>query len=960
VSPERRRIVPEVLQSSSMDCGPAALSAVLAGFDIPSDYDTVRARCQTDVDGTSIYDLSKLAGEMGLEASQVLVSRDSLLLSSAGCLPAIVVVSEVAGLLHFVVVWDTSGPLVQVMDPSTGRRWETRQRFLARLPDVPVTLSVERFARWRKTRYASEPLTHRLCRLGFGRESARGQVDAACSASGWREYATLDAAVRMVDTLVEGKAIARGNEARRLLTRTVEDAKSDGIPITFWWIWEGDSPTTLTVRGAPIVRFARRAPPKPQPLGARRTLAAPRTAAARTSTTGTPTSAPKAGAARGAERGVGAPFAAHLARHGLAPARLCWHLLTVELPSGPWLMAFAVALGALLALLDLLLLQGLMHAARHLTLTYQRIGGVLSVLGLSLAGLGVDWALTSSVARLGRRLEVRMRGALFERLPQLPDEYLRTRPTADMAQRGHALHQLHDVPLVARRALESFAMLAASAAGIAWLYPESTPWVLGAAAASVALPWLFTVTLAERSQRAHSHLIALDRFYLDALVGVIPIRVHGAERAVRRQHEALLVEWKRAMQGTLGHATVLQALLGVLGLGLSVVLVAGYSSEPHGVSGVLLLVYWADRIRVGGAAFMDNLVAYDFMRHDAIRLFAPFTARANPMAPRRAAGLSAHEAPEKRSPERSAQEVSAQEVSAQEESARAPLALHAASLADPTPATVARLGTHGMAVAFENVSVSISNRSLLRDIEVAIPPGQHLAIVGPSGAGKSSLVGLLLGWLTPSRGRVLLDGETLDARTLAAARAETVWLDPTVQLWNDTLLENVLYGADGAVDRLPEALEATRLIEVLEALPDGLRTEVGEGGARLSGGQGQRVRLARGWMHQRPRLVILDEPFRGLERPAREELLRRLRARFEAATLVFISHDIRDTRTLDRVLVIESGHLVEDGHPARLLAQSASRYRALLCSDERQKDAAWRAGDWRHARMQAGQLVETE
>ncbi|HTV24019.1 MAG TPA: cysteine peptidase family C39 domain-containing protein, partial [Polyangiaceae bacterium] len=628
MSRERHHVVPEVLQSSSMDCGPAALQAVLSGFGITSDYETLRGRCQTDVDGTSVYDLSKLANEMGLEASQVLVSRDSLLLPSAGCLPAIVVVSEVAGLLHFVVAWDTVGPLVQVMDPGTGRRWEPRRRFLARLPDVPVTLTVERFARWRKTRYASEPLTQRLGQLGVERVDARRQVDAACGARGWREYATLDAAVRMVDTLVETRAIRRGGEARRLLAHTVDSAKQDGIPISFWWIWEGSSAATLTARGAPIVRFARLRDagrgqgrhPERAPHSQRASVApghnlsqpaatrwlARREAAAdaavpsavdlpqhgdRSVAEGPPLAANAEPAARGVEQTarVGAPFERHLARRGLAPARLLWHLLTAELPSGPWLMAFAVALGAAVALVDLLMLQGLWHAARHLTLTAQRLGGVLSVLVLSLAGLAVEWTLASCVARLGRRLEVRMRAALFERLPRLADEYLRTRPTADMAQRGHAVHQLHDVPLVARRALEALALLATSAAGSVWLYPEGTPLVLAAVAISLLLPWSFTVLGAERSRRAHSHRIALDRFHLDALLGVIPIRVHGGERAVRRQHESLLVEWKRAMHGTLRHATLLQAILATSGLLLGAALVAGYARGQQGVSGVLLL-----------------------------------------------------------------------------------------------------------------------------------------------------------------------------------------------------------------------------------------------------------------------------------------------------------------------------------------------------------------------------------
>jgi ATP-binding cassette subfamily B protein len=739
-------------------------------------------------------------------------------------------------------------------------------------------------------------------------------VESACSSAGWREWATLDAATRMINTLVEGRAVRRGREARQLLQQTIERADQDGIPISFWWVWAGDAANTLTVRGAPIVRFGTEDSAAQAALVGAPTDRAP--------TPRPPAVSPSAHAAAegGVEPDMGAPFRRHLARHGLSPARLFWHLLTVELGRAPLLLALAVGIGALIAIFELLMLQGMLHAAQHLALTYQRIGGVLVVVVLSLLALAVDGSLASVVARLGRRLELRMRAALFERLPRLPDEYLRTRSTADMAQRGHALHQLHDTPLIARRALESLATLLASGAGIAWLYPEGAGLALAASMASVAVPALCFRLGAERSRRAHAHLLALDQFYLDALLGVIPIRVHGAERAVRRQHEALLVEWKRAMHATLQRTTLSQAVLAVLGLSVALLLTLGYARTRLALGGVLLLVYWADRLRISGAALVDTFAAYDFQRHNSLRFFAP---------------LAAQLELEQRLPAPGAVDI----PDCVMEAVRAPA---------------------GMSIAIENVSVLIAQRPLLRDVQLLVPGGQHVGVVGCSGAGKSSLAGLLLGWLTPTQGRVSLDGKLLDAQQLPRSRAETVWVDPAVQLWNESVIHNVLYGAGGAsLPGLAEALEDTRLLEVLEELPDGLRSQLGEGGARLSGGQGQRVRLARAWMQRAARLVILDEPFRGLERAIRHELLLRVRARFRAATLLFISHDIEDTRELDRVLVVEEGRVVEDGPPAQLLSEPSSRYCALLASQERQKQVAWGRDAWRRARMQAGQLEES-
>ena len=155
-----------------------------------------------------------------------------------------------------------------------------------------------------------------------------------------------------------------------------------------------------------------------------------------------------------------------------------------------------------------------------------------------------------------------------------------------------------------------------------------------------------------------------------------------------------------------------------------------------------------------------------------------------------------------------------------------------------------------------------------------------MAIVGPSGAGKSTLVGLLLGWHQPAAGQLLVDGEPLNAQCLANLRQNTAWVDPNVQLWNRSLLDNLRYGLTQPEDASVEtALAAADLYTLLAQLPNGLQTTLGEGGALVSGGEGQRVRLGRALLRPAPRLVILDEPFRGLDRTQRHELLAQARPR---------------------------------------------------------------------------------
>src|SRR5262245_65379105 len=129
--PSRRRLlVPEVIQTSAMDCGPAVLQCLLEGFGIPVHYGRLREACQTDVDGTSLNVLEEVGNQFGLAAEQVMLPANHLLLAEAEALPAILVVQLPSGFTHFVLVWRRHGPFVQVMDPSVGRRWLLGNRFL--------------------------------------------------------------------------------------------------------------------------------------------------------------------------------------------------------------------------------------------------------------------------------------------------------------------------------------------------------------------------------------------------------------------------------------------------------------------------------------------------------------------------------------------------------------------------------------------------------------------------------------------------------------------------------------------------------------------------------------------------------------------------------------------------------------------------------------------------------------
>ena len=205
---------------------------------------------------------------------------------------------------------------------------------------------------------------------------------------------------------------------------------------------------------------------------------------------------------------------------------------------------------------------------------------------------------------------------------------------------------------------------------------------------------------------------------------------------------------------------------------------------------------------------------------------------------------------------------------------------------------------------------------------------------------------------------MLVDGEPLDGAAVTALRRRCAWVDPAVQLWNRSLLENLLLrGARRRRGTCRASLEDADLWRVVEALPEGLQSPLGEGGGLVSGGEGQRVRLARALVRPDAGLVILDEPFRGLDRGQRARLLARARERWRGATLLCVTHDVGETRAFSRVVVVEGGRIVEDGAPADLLARPGSRYRSLLEAEGDVRDRLWGSSVWRHAVLADGRVT---
>jgi ATP-binding cassette subfamily B protein len=499
-------------------------------------------------------------------------------------------------------------------------------------------------------------------------------------------------------------------------------------------------------------------------------------------------------------------------------------------------------------------------------------------------------------------------------------------------------------------------------AGIVWLDPGSLPLVLAAAALSLGVPLFLLPRLEDWDLRVRNHAGAITRFYLDALLGLFPIRTHGAQKAVRRQHESLLVEWARAYLH-LRRAEVVADTAVQIAMNAIIITLLFTHLARRGLDGsILLLVYWGLKVMSLGHMLILNIATqYPSHRNVALRLLEPLGAPEEGEAP---AVLPFEASPPV--PLSLTGEGGRLRGSVAGEGGD----LLARPAVDRPPSPVRERGTGGEAsegrsprssgipITWENVAVRAGGHTILEDIDAVIAPGEHVAIVGPSGAGKSSLVGTLLGWHRPAAGRVLVDGEAAGGERLQALRQETAWVDPAVQIWNRTLLDNLRYGAaDGLGLPIDDAVRAADLVAVLRRLPAGLQTPLGEGGGLVSGGEGQRVRLARALLRPRVRLALLDEPFRGLDREQRRELLARARELWRDATLLCVTHDVGETLSFARVLVVENGRIVEDGPPSRL-AQSESRYAALLAAERDVRTGLWESAVWRRLRMERGRLTE--
>jgi ATP-binding cassette subfamily B protein len=233
-------------------------------------------------------------------------------------------------------------------------------------------------------------------------------------------------------------------------------------------------------------------------------------------------------------------------------------------------------------------------------------------------------------------------------------------------------------------------------------------------------------------------------------------------------------------------------------------------------------------------------------------------------------------------------------------------------------------------VTFEQVRFAYPTRApVLREFDLTIEPGQRVGLVGFSGAGKSTVLALLQRFYDVGSGRILIDGQDIRDVTQESLRTTMAIVPQDISLFHRTVLENIRYARpDAQEEDILAAAEMANCREFIEALPDGFATMVGDRGVKLSGGQRQRLAIARALLKDAP-ILLLDEATSALDSESERAIQDALDRLMHGRTVIAIAHRLATLKSFDRIIVMDRGHIVDDGPPG-VLALRPGPYRDML------------------------------
>jgi len=230
------------------------------------------------------------------------------------------------------------------------------------------------------------------------------------------------------------------------------------------------------------------------------------------------------------------------------------------------------------------------------------------------------------------------------------------------------------------------------------------------------------------------------------------------------------------------------------------------------------------------------------------------------------------------------------------------------------------------ALEFRAVSFRYEEKPVLRDVGFRVNAGKTVAIVGPSGAGKTTIANLILRFYDVVSGGVFIDGVDIRERTIKSVRDQMAIVTQDTILFNDTVLNNIAYGSyDKSEQQIIDAARAAFAHDFIEHLPQGYQTIIGEQGARLSGGQRQKIAIARAILKGAP-ILILDEATSSLDSRSEKELQKALENLMQGKTTIMIAHRLSTVRNADRIIVMSDGTIAEEGSHEELLQHKGIYY----------------------------------
>ena len=242
-------------------------------------------------------------------------------------------------------------------------------------------------------------------------------------------------------------------------------------------------------------------------------------------------------------------------------------------------------------------------------------------------------------------------------------------------------------------------------------------------------------------------------------------------------------------------------------------------------------------------------------------------------------------------------------------------------------------------IAAENVEFSYEKRKVIDGISVQIPEKTTTAIVGPSGGGKTTLVNLLARFWDTDAGRVTLGGRDVKEYDMDSLMENFSFVFQNVYLFHDTIVSNIRFGQpDAPMENVIEAAKKACCHEFIEALPEGYETVIGEGGASLSGGEKQRISIARAMMKDAP-VIFLDEATANVDPENENDLMRAIEALTAEKTVIMIAHRLKTVEHADQILVVDRGRIVQQGTHEELMEEDGI-YRSFI--SERREAASWK------------------